>query len=96
MCMYSNNCFGTVQTALVSSALGKKYLQLIMTRKSNSNAKSLEKENDYLKKKKSLKEEFRRIATALEFRESSRGGLKQHPEIEKYKPKSTSHNEIRV
>ena len=53
----------------------------MMTRKANSNTKSLDKENDYLKEK-NLKDEFGRIATALKSHNSSRGGHKQHPEIE--------------
>ena len=65
-----------------------------MTRKANSNAKSLEKENDYLKKKNSVKDEFGRIATALKSHENSCGGHKQHPEMKNYKPKLTSHHEI--
>ena len=48
------------------------------------------------RKKKSLKDEFRRIATALKSHDSSRAGHKQHPEMEKYKPKLTSHHEIRL
>ena len=66
-----------------------------MTRKSTSNAKSLQEKNDSLKReKKSLKDEFGRIATALKSHDSSRGSHKQHPQMEKYKPKLTSHHEI--
>ena len=56
-----------------------------MTQKSNSNANSFQEENESLKKernKKSLKDEFGRMATAFECHESSCGGHKQHPEME--------------
>ena len=57
-----------------------------MTQKSNSNAKSFQEENGSLKKernKKILKDGFGRIATAFKSHESSCGGHKQHPEMEK-------------
>ena len=55
-----------------------------MTRKSNSDVKSLQEENESLKKEiESLKDELGRIATALKSHESSCGGHKPHPEVEK-------------
>ena len=74
------------RSALLSSALGKKYWQLIMTRKSNSNAiYPFKKRTTLWRKKKRLKDayEFRRIAPALKSHESSCRGHKQHPEMEK-------------
>ena len=54
-----------------------------MTRKSNSNAKFLQEENESLKKEiECLKDEFERVGTALKSCESSCGGHKQHPEME--------------
>ena len=55
-----------------------------MTRKSNSDVKSLQEENESLKKEiESLKNEFGRISSALKSHESSCGGHKPHPEMEK-------------
>ena len=55
-----------------------------MTQKSNSKVKSLQEENDCLKKGiESLKDEFGRIATAPKSHESSCGSHKPHPEVEK-------------
>ena len=55
-----------------------------MTRKPNSNDKSLQEENDSLKKeKKGLNCKFGPIATAFKFHESSCGSHKQHPEMKK-------------
>ena len=72
--------------ALLSPALGKKYWQLIMTRKSNSNAiYPFKKRTTLWRKKKSLKDayEFRVIAPALKSHEASYGRHKRHPEMEK-------------
>ena len=55
-----------------------------MTQKSNSKVKSLQEENDCLKKAiESLKDEFGWIATAPKSHESSCGSHKPHPEVEK-------------
>jgi len=55
-----------------------------MTRRSNSNAKSLQEENVSLKKEiESLKHELGRITSALKSHESSHGDHKPHPETEK-------------
>ena len=55
-----------------------------MTRKSNSDVKFLQEENESLKKEiESLKNEFGRIASALKSHESSCGSNKSHPEMEK-------------
>ena len=55
-----------------------------MTQKSNSKVKSLQEENDCLKKAiESLKDEFGRIATAPKSHESSCGSHKPHPKVEK-------------
>ena len=83
-CVYSYKIVLVLcRRVLVSSTLGKKYWQLIMTRKSNSNAKSLQDERTTLwrKREKSLNDEFGRIATALKSPESSCGGHKQHPAL---------------
>ena len=74
-CVYTHKTVLVLcRRVLVSSTLGKKYCQLIMTQKSNSNAKSLQHERTIGRKKiKSLKDEFGRIATALNSNEASWG-----------------------
>ena len=72
--------------ALVSSALGKKYWQMITTRKPNSNATyPFKKRTTLWRKKKSLKDayEFGRITPTLKSHESLCGGHKRQPGIEK-------------
>ena len=55
-----------------------------MTRKSNSDVKFLQEENESLNKEiESLKNEFGRIAFVLKSHESSCGSNKSHPEMEK-------------
>jgi len=70
-----------VQTCFPELCLRKE----ILTTDSNSRVKSLQEENESLKKgTESLKDEFGRIATAFKSHESSCGGHKQHdPEMEK-------------
>ena len=55
-----------------------------MTRKSNSDVKFLQKENESLKKDiESLKNEFGRITSVLKSHESLCSSHKPHPEMEK-------------
>ena len=77
MCRFSYNCSCTVQTCFPELCLRKE----ILTIDNDSRVKSLQEENESLKKgTESLKDEFGRIATD----ESSCGGNKQHdPEMEK-------------
>ena len=79
MCRQSYSCCGTVQTWFTELCLRKE----ILTTDNDSKVKSLQEQNESLKKEiESLKDEFGRIATKSH--ESSCGGHKQHdPEMEK-------------
>ena len=68
--MFFCACFGTLRTCVIELRTNSEILSeiLIMTRKSNSNpsAKSLQEENEALKKEiESLKSEFKRIPVNL-------------------------------